>query len=53
VQIAEKFYVGALAGLPPEAKTLEAAAGIEPVAHKIVAAAAGAVPRLEAARKHG
>ena len=40
VAIAEKHYAGALSGLPADARTLEAAAGVEDLAEAIVAAEA-------------
>lgn len=40
VAIAEKHYAGALSGLPADARTLEAAAGVEDLAERIVAAEA-------------
>lgn len=40
VQVAERHYAGALNGLPADARTLEAAAGVEDLAAAIVAAEA-------------
>lgn len=41
VTMAERHYANALSGLPAEAKTLEAAAGIEDVCQRIIAAVKG------------
>ena len=43
VQVAEKHYVGRLSGLSATARTLEAAAGIEDIARRIVVKAGGVV----------
>ena len=43
IVVAERSYVGALSGLPADAKTLETATGIQEIAESIIAATGGLV----------